>query len=174
VKDEIFKKKACGDKLHASTLIVEELQAKLTTLEGECNQDPAQTCAGVVVPFEDALASKESEISTLQQNLARDKQEINSLKQLLHKTELAHADTTAVWKHCKSDVKDEIFKKKACGDKLHASTLIVEELQAKLTALEAEFKRNCSSPEESVAVQKKRRNPFKYLFNFRRKRPAKD
>jgi hypothetical protein len=71
-------------------------------------------------------------------------------------------------------VKDEIFKKKACGDKLHASTLIVEELQAKLTALEAEFKRNCSSPEESVAVQKKRRNPFKYLFNFRRKRPAKD
>ncbi|KAI2493292.1 hypothetical protein MHU86_21251 [Fragilaria crotonensis] len=158
VKDEIFKKKACGDKLHASTIIVEELQAKVAALEGECNRDLAQACASVLVPLQDVVASKESEM--------------NSLKQVLRETQLAHADTTAVWKHCKSDVKDEIFKKKACGDKLHASTISVEELQAKVAALEEECKRNCTSAEEPVAVRKKRRNPFKFFFNWKRKRPA--
>ncbi|KAI2493293.1 hypothetical protein MHU86_21252 [Fragilaria crotonensis] len=144
VKDEIFKKKACGNKLHASTIIVEELQAKVAALEGECNRDLEQSCAGVLVPLQDVVASKEAEIDALMQNSAKDNQEINSLKHLLHKTQLAHADTTAVWKHCKSDVKDEIFKKKACGDKLHASTIIVEELQAKVAALEGECTRDQS------------------------------
>ncbi|KAI2502710.1 hypothetical protein MHU86_11767 [Fragilaria crotonensis] len=158
VKDEIFKKKACGDKLHASTIIVEELQAKVAALEGECNRDLVQACTSVLVPLQDVVASKESEM--------------NSLKQVLRETQLAHADTTAVWKHCKSDVKDEIFKKKACGDKLHASTISVEELQAKVAALEEECKRNCTSAEEPVAVRKKRRNPFKFFFNWKRKFPA--
>ena len=99
------------------------------------------------------LERKESEITTLQQTAAKYEQEISSVKQLLRTTELAHAEATAAWKHSKSDVKDEIFKKKACGDKLHAATRTVEELQAKISTLEDEFNREQASTCTGTLVQ---------------------
>ncbi|KAI2502711.1 hypothetical protein MHU86_11768 [Fragilaria crotonensis] len=150
VKDEIFKKKACGSKLYPLERIVEQLQGNLTALQAECQRDePAGSSE--LVRLQVNIESKESEINALMQNSAKDRQEINALKQFQTRPNL-HMLTLLRFGSIASRTKDEIFKKKACGNKLHASTIIVEELQAKVAALEGECNRDLEQSCAGVLV----------------------
>ena len=130
----------------------------------------------------------QSQVTKLQQKLQNERKEVSSLKNLVSETTKLNADTTAKWKHCKSDVKDEIFKKQACGKKLHILMRSVDELQETITDLQAECKQQetakiVAEPEAKQIEEKKvgtenqkrngkmmmGRNPLGRLFQGRRR-----
>ena len=182
VLEEIYKKKACGDKLYPLQAAVEELRANLTAREAHCHQDESETAKRQAV-----MEQMYAEINTWQQKSMKDQREISSLKHLLQESMSTNADTVAKLKHCKADVLEEIYKKKACGDKLYPCQAAVEELRANLTALEAQCHRDESESTERQAFRaaleeepkgrtKKRRfqfrNPFRNLFKRKGRRSA--
>jgi conjugal transfer/entry exclusion protein len=178
VLEEIYKKKACGDKLYPLQATVEELRGNLTTLEAKCHLDGTNRQA--------AMEEMDAEIEKLQQKSAQDTREINSLKRLLQESVFTNAESVAKLKHCKADVLEEIYKKKACGDKLYPLQATVEELRGNLTALEATCHREESSTidrhatmdNETTLPKKKRRfririrNPFRHFFQRKARRSA--
>jgi chromosome segregation ATPase len=170
MKEEIHKKKVCGEKLYPYQRMITELQENITKLESDW---------GTLKGENNQLVSLKEEIINVKKRLESSEIENASLKRMLHDLKWSYDETVAKWKHCKADMKEEIHKKKVCGEKLYPLLRTIEELKANLTSLNQPciseslaIPSHSVSEEKDVATSPKKGNIFKRLLKSKRQRQS--